>query len=128
MEQEGSVPAVLQLAGGSSLSSSTSDKEHLRAHISFYQDSRMKEYPRRLTLHWYGVMAYDRSQTILFTNKKANYDMGLVSTVPSDGSFISYIGFVFYIHRKIATWDLGKGVFDFLSFLRIGYDTEHGRL
>lgn len=73
-------------------------------------------------------MAYDRSQTILFTNKMANYDMGLISTVPSDGSFISYIGFVFYIYGKIATWDLGKGVFDFLSFLRIGYDTEHWRL
>lgn len=28
----------------------------------------------------------------------ANYDMGLVSTVPSDGSFISYIGFVLHIY------------------------------
>jgi len=50
MEQEGSVPAVLQLAGGSSLSSSTSDKEHFRAHISFYQDSRMKEYPTTVNI------------------------------------------------------------------------------
>lgn len=61
-------------------------------------------------------MAYDRSQTILFTNKMANYDMGLVSTVPSDGSFISYIGFVLHIYGEIATWDLGKGVFAFLYF------------
>jgi hypothetical protein len=92
---------VLQLADGSSLSSSTSDKGLLGSHFSFYQGSCIRDTLQRLTSHWYGVMAYDRSQTILFTSKMANYDMGLVSTVPSDGSFI------YYIFGKIATWEFG---------------------
>jgi hypothetical protein len=65
----------------------------------------MRDTPRQLTSHWYGVMAYDRSQTILFTGKMANYDMGLISAVPSDCPFISY-GLV-YTFGKIATWDFG---------------------
>lgn len=73
-------------------------------------------------------MAYDTSQTILFTSKMANYDMGLVSTVPSGGSFISFRRFCSINLGKFATRDLGKGVFDGFSFLffspSIGYDTK----
>jgi hypothetical protein len=79
--------------------------------FSFYQDSRIRDTLQRLTSHWYGVMAYDRSQTILFTSKMANYDMGLVSNVPSDGSFI------YYSLGKLLHGNLGKGVFEFFFFL-----------
>jgi hypothetical protein len=57
-------------------------------------------------------------------SKMANYDMGLVSNVPSDGSFI------YYSLGKLLHGNLGKGVFEFFffffsfSFLQDRYNAE----
>jgi hypothetical protein len=70
---------VLQLAGGSSLSSSTSDEGFIETHIILYYEESKHGILRRSTSHWYGVMAYDGSQIILHTSKMAHHDIGLVS-------------------------------------------------